>query len=239
MLWIYNTPELEKSRIKAMMIYAKHLGIQTMEIAPTTDLCGLEPSFAFGTKRLIETCKDFFPGTVCSHSIGPSDRLNEMFGAENVLNSTFETYKGWAIPWPEEGQLFIAPTFAGRKNKPMTKFAFEEEYRLRMTRKFIVSPVKEIRAEYRFFVIGGRIATSSQYAKNGEMDIRRYVPQHVGMWLAPLVHDTIGYYVVDVADTSGGLRVIETNTLNSSGLYDCDIVALAEALKEYHETETE
>ena len=42
-------------------------------------------------------------------------------------------------------------------------------------------------------------------------------------------------FTIDIAKTKEqGLKVIEYNCLNSSGLYECDTKALFTALKEYH-----
>lgn len=238
-MWIYKVPHLESDKVNAMMAYARHLGIETKKVEPNDNWAGWVPTFCFGTKDFIEMCHDWFPGATCPHSHGPNGtRLGDLFGKENLLNPDVTLHKAFNIPWPEDGSpLFIITNLARKKNKPMTKFTFDQEMGVnRMVHKYWVAPVKKINAEYRFFVVAGRIITWSQYAKNNEMIISSNVPRHVGMWLAPLVKDTIGYYVVDVADTPEGLRVIETNTLNSSGLYDCDIVKLVTALKEYHDT---
>ena len=42
--------------------------------------------------------------------------------------------------------------------------------------------------------------------------------------------------VMDIALVNGELKVIEFNAINSSGMYDSDVVAIFKALWEYHQT---
>jgi hypothetical protein len=96
-----------------------------------------------------------------------------------------------------------------------------------------VSPYKEIWAEWRFFVVDGQVVTGSRYYSNGTLDVRAADPDILLIaeaatrkWM-PL--ETC---VMDLALTKDGLKVVEFNSVNSSGLYDCDPKKILKALQE-------
>ena len=104
-----------------------------------------------------------------------------------------------------------------------------------------VCPLKTIHAEYRFFVVNGRISTASMYMLGNQIvyknidDIQTwqylhdYVKSRVKEW------NPIGSMCVDIAETPHGLRIVEINTLNSSGFYDIDTQKLVFDLEDaYH-----
>lgn len=92
----------------------------------------------------------------------------------------------------------------------------------------------QIHAEYRFWVVHGDIITASLY-KQGETI--RY-SQLVDERFHDFVRDRIAEwqphaaFVIDVADTPNGIKVVEINTLNSSGFYAADMQKLVMALEE-------
>lgn len=91
-----------------------------------------------------------------------------------------------------------------------------------------------IHAEYRFWVVKGRIVTQSLYRRgsaviySSEVDERvaRFVSECIAIW-SP--HET---FVIDACDTEDGMRIVEINTLNASGFYAADVQRLVLALDE-------
>jgi len=109
-----------------------------------------------------------------------------------------------------------------------------------------VAEIVYIRAEYRFFIADRRIVGASQYIKNGKLDRSVDIDWNACL----LAHDTANRgwqlapaYVVDIADTAEGYKIIEFNNFNSSGFYECnikDIILGASnlALKEWNNNQT-
>jgi hypothetical protein len=93
---------------------------------------------------------------------------------------------------------------------------------------------KEIYGECRCWVVKGQVVTSSIY-KIGSRVV--YVPGQSPL-ITKFVEDRISEwepheaFVIDVADTPEGLKVIEINTLNSSGYYAADMQKLVMAIEE-------
>ncbi len=96
----------------------------------------------------------------------------------------------------------------------------------------MIAPIQEIKAEYRFFVVNQKVITGSSYNVGGKFntslkpssDIVRYTEQIVDKF--PLAKA----FVIDIAETEKGLKVIEYNNINTSGLYGCDEVEIVRAI---------
>ena len=101
----------------------------------------------------------------------------------------------------------------------------EELMPLHRETEIVISSAKKIWTECRVFVIGGRIATASMY-KRGDMvkedpvvDKRHmdFAQEMVHMWRPA------DAFVIDIADTPKGMKVIEINNINSAGFYAADV----------------
>ncbi len=98
----------------------------------------------------------------------------------------------------------------------------------------IVSQPRKIFTETRLWVVDGQVVTASGY-KVGERvtysdvveeDIIEFGRQCVGEWQPNRA------FVLDIARTPDGLKIVEVNNLNSAGLYAADVQKLVVALEE-------
>jgi len=98
-----------------------------------------------------------------------------------------------------------------------------------------VSPVvSNLAGEYRFVVHNGEIRLGSRYRENGNLAVSPTVPRDIWTAAQALVKAWMPatFIVVDVAVlTNGELRVIEFNSVHSSGLYDIDCECFAELVE--------
>lgn len=99
-------------------------------------------------------------------------------------------------------------------------------------------PRVDILSETRTWVIGGRVITASGY-KHGT--IKRYTPPpSVPEYITGFAQDRADEwcpnqaFVLDVAETDMGLRIVEINNLNSAGFYLGDMSALVRELEALH-----
>lgn len=101
--------------------------------------------------------------------------------------------------------------------------------------QIIIAPVKKIYSEARFFVIDGKVVDGSYYRQGGRL-MSNHINQPETLELAQnlankwLPHECC---VMDVADTDDGLKVIEFNSLNSSGFYDHKIPVIVQAMTDW------
>ena len=97
----------------------------------------------------------------------------------------------------------------------------------------IASPVKEIFAEHRFFVVDRKIATYSQYKKGDKLfkstevneEVIGFANEMIALWQPSRA------FVIDIAETPEGLKVIEINNFNSAGFYAADVGKLIDAIE--------
>jgi hypothetical protein len=96
----------------------------------------------------------------------------------------------------------------------------------------IMSSLKAIYAEYRFFVVDGVVVTGSQY-KNGsrvhyssnvDQEVYEYAQKIVDIWAPNRA------FALDIFDTPEGLKVGEINSINSAGFYALDMVKFVDAI---------
>lgn len=96
----------------------------------------------------------------------------------------------------------------------------------------VVAPVKEIHAEYRFFVVEGRIVTGSRYRLGDRLaesaEIPPVVMQAAERYVAHWQPDRA--FVIDLAVTPDGIKVIEFNNINASGWYHADVSKVIQAI---------
>lgn len=101
----------------------------------------------------------------------------------------------------------------------------------------IVAPVKSIYAEYRFFVVDKEIITCSQYRNSHSLFVSDIVPesiQEAAKEYAKLYqpHDI---FTMDLADTPEGIKIIEYNCWNASGLYQTNVSKIFNVVHEFIE----
>lgn len=101
----------------------------------------------------------------------------------------------------------------------------------------VISKPKEIKKEWRAVVINGKISSMSLYRNYGQA----YVKEEFDIGAANLisrVNKTFmpdDVFVIDIGETLNGLKVIEYNTFNSAGLYDCNVEKIILDMNEFIE----
>jgi hypothetical protein len=138
---------------------------------------------------------------------------------------------------PSEPRFFVRPnaddkSFSGQL---MTKVEFlewqarigamDDAATLTKDDIIILAPLKEIHAEYRFYVVDGRVVTGSLYKRGHTVTYDECRDERVigfARWMVEKFCPSIAF-VLDIADTPSGLKVLETNSISSSGFYAIDI----------------
>lgn len=108
-------------------------------------------------------------------------------------------------------------------------FSFDEDTEI------MLAPVQKLYSESRFFIVGGKIVEGSYYKMGGRTHAARITQQEVLDSAQELADKWLPHEccVMDVADTDNGLKVIEFNTINSSGFYDHNIPNIVKAMTEW------
>jgi hypothetical protein len=99
--------------------------------------------------------------------------------------------------------------------------------------RVLIAPAQSIRAEYRFFIVEGKVVTGSRYHVNGQRSIDPVVSKlclEVAQQVAALPWQVDLAYTCDVGLFAGEPKVVELNAFSTSGLYACHALRLFDAV---------
>ena len=101
----------------------------------------------------------------------------------------------------------------------------------------VISTPKRIGREWRLVVIDGKVVEYSLYKQYQKvMPKHEVTPEVIAIAEeAATLHAPADVYVVDVVETDNGLKIIEYNTFNSAGLYDCDVSVIIDEINKHVE----
>lgn len=101
----------------------------------------------------------------------------------------------------------------------------------------VISTPKKLGCEWRVVVVDGKIVTSSLYRQYQMVKAERNIIPEVEAIVmeAHRRFQPADAYVIDVAQVGDDYRIIEYNTINSAGLYDCDARAVIDAVTAFVE----
>lgn len=108
-------------------------------------------------------------------------------------------------------------------------FSFSEDTMI------MLSPLKKIHNESRFFIVGGKVVDGSYYRIGGRL-VSTHIEQSEAYEIAQQLADNWLPHeccVMDLAYTDDGIKVIEFNTINSSGFYNHDVKKIVNAMTEW------
>lgn len=192
------------------------------------------PVFVTGTTSMngVSAAHGWQPGYI---SAEPVSACIEHWG-EHCLNADAVFGEIATIVAPP-GEFFIRPdadskAFAGTV---MSTDNFEE-WRRQITdikgwttcppdTRVLIAPLHEIWAEYRCCVVDGRVVTASRYKTGNTVAyssdvgpmVLDFAKARVAEWNPRIA------FILDVAHTPDGMKVIETNAISSSGFYAMDM----------------
>lgn len=103
---------------------------------------------------------------------------------------------------------------------------------LNSSTEVVVASTRSILAEYRLFVVDGRVVTSSLYKMGSRVISEAYTPDSVLAFAKRCIDQWVPdrAFVLDIAETPEGLKVIEVNNINSAGVYAANISRLVQEL---------
>lgn len=173
-----------------------------------------------------------------------NDMLNDMVmsvqDARNFLSGT-APYSKWFIRPSEDSKQFSGCVMEANEIVPWFTSMMEAvgggSYYMDPKSEVVLSTPKTISAEWRWFIVGGKIISGSIYRAHGQLRKLRELDQAVideaqalaDIWLPDQC------VVMDTALVDDEIKVVEFNAINSSGFYDNDIPAVFKALWEYHQ----
>ena len=213
---------------------------------------------AFGATSLtrIAKARGWHPGTYMNENF-TYEKWSGGFGLENILNPDSIVQRlgdHFDLSGFEGSNVFVRPvldskTFNGEvKSKYDFKdwqqtIKFMEEF---MTDELVdipmlnadtiiaVASAKKIYSEFRMFIVNRKIVTASQYQLGGKLITSADIDRRVYEFTHGMIQSWIpaSAFVMDIADTPDGLKVIEINNINSSGFYAADPQKIITAIED-------
>lgn len=100
-----------------------------------------------------------------------------------------------------------------------------------------VAATKHVSYEHRFWVVGGRVVTGSQYKRRTRIDDGNPIDPELQEFAQAMVDkfQIAKAFVIDVCRTPDGLRIVECGCINCAGFYRSDVQRLLVALEEEFE----
>lgn len=104
----------------------------------------------------------------------------------------------------------------------------------------VVGKPKHIGTEWRVVLVEGQPITGSIYRQYQQQYRKLDLPQHVAEFARHIAakHSPCDVFVMDICESFDGLKVVEYNSFNCSGLYDCDLGIIVRAVTKYVDNST-
>lgn len=211
----------------------------------------IDPSeriFPFGTIGLSKTAKNrsWIPGSFDNEEF-TFEKWSNGFGLDNLLNGQSQIVKFGDIFESNDNYYFIRPcdddkSFAG-KVISNDEFKIWKDAVLKCTDHtsplnkdtlITIAPVKEIYTECRVMIVNQKVITASYYkfglkvryeeVKDGE-PVLAYAEEMAN------IYSPADAFILDIADTPLGFKIIEINNINSVGLYNMDVHKFIDAME--------
>lgn len=98
-----------------------------------------------------------------------------------------------------------------------------------------VCSVKQIQKEIRFWCVGGKIITGSQYTIGGRIHYDSYFEEEAKEFAQKMVdiYQPAEAFVIDICLTNDEWKIVEINCINCAGFYLCNMQSLVSELEYY------
>jgi hypothetical protein len=213
---------------------------------PDLDISIEGPIMVYGsyTLALIAAKKKWTPGAFVNENF-THDALANGWGKERMLNGDALICRLDEIQGALHGRenVFLRPfedtkSFSGMVQSRDEALWWAENVvkangtMLNSNTKIVVASTRTIIAEYRLFVVDGRVVTSSLYKLGNSVILDTYTPPQVLDYAKRCIELWVPdrAFVLDLAETPEGIRIIEVNNINSSGVYAANVSLLIQEL---------
>lgn len=218
---------------------------QDVEDIPSLEIDSNQNIFVCGSYSLakIAKAKNWFPGAFINDNFN-LESWKSGWGVDELLNGTalvskikdlndIALNKFFARPLHDtksfSGKVFSREEFLSWREKIIKTNADS----LNQETEIVVAQLKKIYSETRLFVIDGKIVTGSLYKRGDKViydnllneNLVEYAKEMIAKWQPDQA------FVLDIAETSEGFKIIEVNNINSSGFYASDLFKFVDAIE--------
>lgn len=253
MLWVLQDNLYNESAFEGLLNQLDAQGVSYQVVSVDGKTNTLTPEISYGGKifvcggkslEKIAVLRNWRPGYIgenLDYEMCLAKYGEHMLNAEAVVLPVQEHTKRW-------DKFFVRPVFDSKQFDGMTTDWDNFEYwrnqvrikaeklggdaKLSMKDKIVMAPLRKILAEYRFFVVDGKVVTGSIYKLGSvvlysdriDEAVWSFARERVAQWSPSKA------FVLDIAETSEGFKVLELNAINSAGFYACDMGKFIDAI---------
>jgi len=206
------------------------------------------PVVVMGTYGLVQTAKErgWVPGAWSDEDF--DYRVQVGHWGDAMFNAQCTLHRFGDVPFQEQ-PFFMRPVFDSKDftgmvtdwedysnwREMVSKLTPEDGATMSLDTTVMVGPVRKIAREFRTWVVAGKVVTASQYKLGRHKTYQPLVDQRVIDFAQAQakIWSPAEAFVLDVFETpDGDLFIGEVNTLNCSGFYAADMVALVGAIED-------
>ena len=240
---LLNKYEIDYQIVKALSFSNKIvnpdtvLSGQDISEIPELKINSKQKIFTIGSYTLAKIAKEknWTPGSFINDNFDLKSWKNG-WGENNLLNGnalidTVENISSIDMPKFFARPLHDTKSFSGTVFDKEEFLYWREQLlntnsqELNKDTEIVISPLKDIYYEVRCFVIDKKIVTQSIYKRGNYVVYDPLVSQDILDWTQSMIDKWVPdrAFVMDVAQTPDGFKIIEVNNISSSGFYACDL----------------
>lgn len=256
MYYIIQKNVFQDPRYDRIFEVMQELNLNYEEVAfkPYSNELDLETSrkdvFVYGSVKLakVTAAYDWSPGSFYGGN-HEYEQYAAGYGKHTINHGSLVCLFSDQLEWPADSRLFIKPSkdakvFTGKVfHEPEWKdFVYEKLNDPQNTRVTVNTPIQVSRPytmvkEARVWIVGQKVVTSSYYKFHGDIEFEENVALD-GLEFAQRMADhycVADAFVMDIALTFEGWRIVEVNCINSAGFYKGDVKKIVQALEEFYD----
>jgi len=229
------------------------LDYECVEFKPNSNefemLTNRKDIFVYGSVKLAKVTADFnwFPGSFYGNN-HEFEKYSRGYGANLINYGSYILKFSDKINWSNKTELFIKPStdakvFTGKVfNEPeWNDFVHNtlndsQNQRINKNTSIQISEPYSLIKEARVWIVGEKIVTSSYYRFHGGIEFEENVEES-GLQFAQNMaelYNVADAYVMDIALTYDGWKIMEVNCINSAGFYKANVKNIIVALENYY-----
>lgn len=239
--WLLQPVKIENDKMEHLMYLLEKAGIDYDLVYPLEGkvLNGDKSEYEFNDNTQYVVCGSYpltrYVNNKVSNAVFSLENYDfksiwNIFGKENFVNADANVCHTQNIHWLEE-EYFVRPL----EDKKAFNGGIYNKNTLTYNGEVVLSSLKHVDREYRFFVIDGEITTGSLYKVNGRLEESDIIDIQAKEFAQKMV-DKFNYsYVIDVALVNGQYKIMELNCLNAAGFYASNLYKLVLAIEDHYE----
>jgi hypothetical protein len=205
--------------------------------------------FVYGSVKLAKVTAnlDWFPGSFYGNN-HEFEKYSKGYGINAINHGSYISKFSNEIDWSNKTTLFIKPSidakvFTGKvfNQSEWNDFVYNslndnQNKRINKNTSIQISEPYSLIKEARVWIVGEKVITSSYYRFHDGIEFEENV-EDKGLQFAQdmaKLYNVSDAYVMDIALTYGGWKIIEINCINSAGFYKGNVMKIISALEVYY-----